>query len=103
MAVSTAVYRQCTVCYTDLWVSYRVTLLTIGNPDTAQLGFTAQLGSGFLAESHNEFLQANIGPMVTWKVARQVQLFGDGTYQVRYRKSLSHGGNLAVGVRYLFD
>lgn len=74
-----------------------------GNPDTAQLGFTAQLGSGFLAQNHNEFLQANLGPMVTWKVARQVQLFGDATYQVRYRKGFSHGGNLAVGVRYLFD
>jgi len=74
-----------------------------GNPDTWQVGFTAQLGSGFLTTDHTEFLQANVGPMVTYKVARQVQLFADGTYQVRVYKGLGHGANLAIGARYLFD
>jgi hypothetical protein len=83
-----------------------------GSPDTWQLGVSGQLGSGFLSTNSTTptgettsptFLQANLGPTVTYKVARQVQLFSDLTYQLRYHKTVDHGANLMVGARYLFD
>ncbi len=83
-----------------------------GSPDTWQVGFGGQLGSGFLSTNATTptgettsptFLQANLGPTATYKVARQVQLFGDLTYQLRYHKTVDHGANLMVGARYLFD
>jgi hypothetical protein len=83
-----------------------------GNPDTWQVGVAGQLGSGFLSTNSTTptgettsptFLQANIGPMATYKVARQVQLFTDLSYQARYHKTVDHGANLLVGARYLFD
>ena len=75
----------------------------IGNPDRFQLGATGHVGSGFLTLDHREYLFWTLGPTVTYKAARQVQLFADANYQMRLRKGLSHGGNVIVGARYLFD
>jgi hypothetical protein len=32
-----------------------------------------------------------------------LQAYADVDYSVRYRKGFSHGANVFVGVRYLFD
>ncbi len=83
-----------------------------GSPDTWQLGVSGHLGSGFLSTNATTptgettsptFLQANIGPTFNVKVARQVQLFTDLSYQARYHKDVEHGANLMLGARYLFD
>ena len=75
----------------------------IGNPDNFQAGLTAHLGSGFLTTDHSEFLLGDVGPSAQYKLTRQMQLFGDVTYQMRYHKGLSNGVQGLVGVRYMFD
>ncbi|MEZ4316518.1 MAG: hypothetical protein R3F61_03410 [Myxococcota bacterium] len=75
----------------------------IGNPDNFQAGISAHIGSGFLTEDHTEFLIGQIGPTVNYRVARQVILFGDVQYAVRFRKEFSQGSLVTLGARYMFD
>jgi hypothetical protein len=75
----------------------------VGNPDNFQLGAVGHIGSAFVTLDHTEFLTYDIGPSVTYRVTRQVQLFGDVVYQGRYRKTFSHSVVGFAGARYMFD
>jgi hypothetical protein len=75
----------------------------IGNPDGFQLGLSAHAGSGFLTNDRTEFLMAQIGPTASYRVGRQVVLFGDVQYAMRFRKELSNGALVTLGARYMFD
>jgi len=75
----------------------------VGKPDGFQLGASGHVGSGFLTTDHTEFLAVDIGPMVTYKLTRQMQAFADLGFQARFRKGWSQGINGTAGVRYLFD
>ncbi len=75
----------------------------LGNPDGFQLGLSTHAGSGFLTNDHTEFLMAQIGPTASYRVGRQVVLFGDVQYAVRFRKEVSHGSLITLGARYMFD
>jgi hypothetical protein len=75
----------------------------VGDPSKFQLGAVGHVGAAFLTVDHTEFLAFDIGPAVTYRVARQVQLFGDVVYQARHRKGFTHSGNVTVGARYMFD
>jgi hypothetical protein len=75
----------------------------IGDPGGFQLAAVGHVGSAFLTLDHTEFLAMQIGPGVTYKASRQIQLFGDIQYQARFRKGWSHSAGAIVGARYLFD
>ncbi|MEZ4236087.1 MAG: hypothetical protein R3F59_07980 [Myxococcota bacterium] len=75
----------------------------VGNPDNFQLGAVGHIGSAFLTADHTEFLAFDLGPTVSYRFARQAQVFADVVYMGRYRKTFTHSGVGFVGVRYLFD
>ena len=75
----------------------------IGKPDGFQLGASGHVGSGFLTTDHTEFLAVDLGPMMTYKLNRQLQAFADLGWQARFHKGWSQGANVTAGVRYLFD
>ena len=75
----------------------------IGNPDGLMLSAMGHVGAAFVTADHTEFLAVDIGPSLSYRAARQVQLFGDVQYMLRYRKSFGHSANVLVGARYLFD
>jgi hypothetical protein len=75
----------------------------IGDPSGFMFNAVGHVGSAFLTVDHTEHLALDIGPGVTYKVARQVVLFGDVAYQARFRKEWSHSANVFVGARYMFD
>jgi hypothetical protein len=74
-----------------------------GDPSGFQVGAMGHVGSGFLTTDHTEYLTADIGPMVTYKLNRQLQFFGDAAYVVRFHKGFSNGAQATTGIRYLFD
>lgn len=75
----------------------------LGDPANFQFGASGHLGSGFLTTDHTEFLTFDLGPMVSYRFARQTVLFADLVYQGRIRKEVSHGANFFAGIRYMFD
>lgn len=75
----------------------------VGDPNGFQFNAVGHMGAAFLTTDHTEFLTVDLGPGVSYRVARQVQLFADATYQMRYRKGFTHSGNVFVGARYMFD
>ncbi|MEQ1502661.1 MAG: hypothetical protein ABMB14_10540 [Myxococcota bacterium] len=75
----------------------------VGDPDKFLLGAIGHVGSAFITTDHTEYLAFDIGPGVTYRVARQIQLFGDVSYQGRHRKGFTHSVNGFVGARYMFD
>ena len=75
----------------------------IGNPSNFMFGAIGHVGSAFITADHTEFLAFDIGPSVTYRVARQIQLFGDVSYQGRHRKGFTHSVNAFVGARYMVD
>jgi hypothetical protein len=75
----------------------------IGDPANFQLNAVGHVGSAFITLDHTEFLAFDIGPGVSLRATRQVQLFADVLYQGRFRKGFTHSVNGFVGARYLFD
>jgi hypothetical protein len=75
----------------------------IGKPDGFMISAAGHVGSAFITFDHSEFLAADIGPSFSYRAARQVQVFGDLQYMLRYRKGFGHSANVLVGARYLFD
>ncbi len=75
----------------------------LGEPDGFQFGGIGQIGAGLVTSDHTEFLLVGLGPMITYKVARQAQLFADVQYEVRIRNELQHSVAAFAGARYLFD
>jgi len=75
----------------------------LGEPDGFQFGGIGQIGAGLVTSDHTEFLLVGLGPMITYKVARQAQLFADVQYEVRIRDDLQHSVAGFAGARYMFD
>lgn len=75
----------------------------VGDPSKFTFGAVGHVGSAFVTFDHTEFLAFDIGPGVTLRAARQVQLFADVVYQGRYHKGITHSVNAFVGARYMFD
>ncbi len=75
----------------------------VGDPNKFQLNAVGHMGAAFITTDHTEFLSVDVGPGVSYRVARQVQVFADVTYQFRYRKGFTHSGNVFAGARYMFD
>lgn len=75
----------------------------LGEPDGFQFGAIGQVGAGLVTSDHTEFLLLGLGPMVTYKAARQVQLFGDVQYEMRIRRDPQHSVTAFAGARYMFD
>ncbi|MFT4623565.1 MAG: hypothetical protein ACI8PZ_002221 [Myxococcota bacterium] len=75
----------------------------VGDPSKFMFGATGHVGSGFLTTDHTEFLTWDIGPMVSYKLSRAVQMHADVVYQGRFRKGYSHGATGYLGIRYMFD
>ncbi|HHO54091.1 MAG TPA: hypothetical protein ENK18_25280 [Deltaproteobacteria bacterium] len=75
----------------------------LGDPGGFQLAAVGHVGTAFLTFDHTEFFAFQVGPGITYRMARQVQLFGDVQIQGRFSKGWSQAGYGTVGVRYLFD
>jgi len=71
--------------------------------DRLRIGVAAHLGGGFITLDHTEYFVGSVGPEVSYKVARQVQLFANLAYQGRVRQTLTNSGGLFFGARYYFD
>ena len=74
----------------------------VGN-DKLRFNAVGHMGSAFVTLDHSEYLTLDIGPGVSYRATRQVQLFGDVAYMARYRKIFTHAVNAYVGARYMFD
>ncbi|MCA9566368.1 MAG: hypothetical protein KC656_00940 [Myxococcales bacterium] len=74
-----------------------------GDTDKFAFGASAHLGSGVLTSDHNEFFQGTIGPTASLRLNKALFVFGDVHYLARFRKVWSHGTQITVGARYLFD
>lgn len=75
----------------------------VGNPNKFQAGVSAHLGSGFLTNDHSEFFNIQLGPMITYRLNRQLTGFADLHATARFRKEFGFGGQAMVGMRYMFD
>lgn len=75
----------------------------VGNPDSFQAGLSAHIGSGFLTADKTEFFTILVGPTASYRFTRQVSVFADLQYRVRFRKELSNGAGVVLGARYMFD
>ena len=75
----------------------------LGDPGGFQFGAVGQVGAGLVTIDHTEFLLVGLGPMVTYKFARQAQLFADVQYELRIRNDFQHSVAGFAGARYLFD
>ncbi|MBX2799078.1 MAG: hypothetical protein KTR31_15485 [Myxococcales bacterium] len=75
----------------------------VGDPGGFQLTAVGHVGTAFITADHTEFLAVQIGPGFTYRMARQMQLFGDVQYQGRFRKQWSNSVQAHAGIRYLFD
>jgi len=76
---------------------------TILGEDKFRFNAVGHMGSAFVTLDHSEYLTLDLGPGVSYRVTRQVQLFGDVAYMARYRKTLTHSVNAYLGARYMFD
>jgi len=75
----------------------------LGDPTGLQLNIVANLGSSFMTLDATEFLLAEVGVGGHYSLTETVQVNAEATYRARYRKEISHGGGLTLGVRYFFD
>lgn len=75
-----------------------------GDPGGFQFNIVGHVGAAFITLDHSEFFAFQVGPGFSWRMSRQLQLFGDLQYQGRIQKSeFGHAGLGNVGLRYLFD
>ena len=75
----------------------------LGDPTGVQLNIVANLGASFMTEDATEFLLAEAGVGAHYSLTETVQVNAEATYRARYRKGISHGGGVSLGVRYFFD
>jgi hypothetical protein len=80
-----------------------MSLGVLGNPREIMATVNVDVGSGFLSSDKQEFLQAEIGPGVSWAATRSVFVTGSVMATTRYRKGFSNGVHGYAGVRYMFD
>ena len=81
-----------------------------GDPTGFQVHLASHLGAGIVTVdsatgegSNVEFLLAEAGAGAHYHFARNLQVYADLAYTMRYRKVFSPGANAYLGVRYMFD
>ncbi len=74
-----------------------------GDPTGLQINLVTSLGTAAITPDSTEFLLAEIGPGVHYVINKKYVVHAEGVYHLRFRKSVSHGGGINVGVRYYFD
>jgi hypothetical protein len=75
----------------------------LGDPQGLMAVAVGSFGSGFLTTDHTEFMMLELGGGVSWEFARNLRLYANAEYALRYRKGLSNGMNGYAGVRWFFD
>ena len=75
----------------------------LGDPSGTQMNITSIVGSGFLTNDNTEFVLLELGVGGTHNLSESLQLTGTVAASMRYRKHMSLGPTMNVGVRYLFD
>jgi hypothetical protein len=75
----------------------------VGNPNKFQFGVGTHIGSAFMTNDYSDYFLAAGGPMVTYRPTKQVMVFAEGLYTVRFRFDIQHQPTLNAGVRYFFD
>jgi hypothetical protein len=74
-----------------------------GDPTGLQINLITSLGTGAITPDSTEFMLVEVGPGVHYVLQKKYVLHAELVYHLRYRKSVSHGGGLNVGIRYYFD
>ncbi len=82
----------------------------IGDPTGFQAHIASHVGAGIVTVdsatnegSNLEFFLAEAGIGAHYHFARNLQLYADLAYTMRYRKSFYPGANAYLGFRYMFD
>lgn len=82
----------------------------IGDPTGFQAHIATHLGAGIVTVdpdtgegTSQEFLLGEAGIGAHYHFARNLQVYGDLAYTMRYRKSFFPGANAYLGFRYMFD
>lgn len=74
-----------------------------GEPLGFQLNLISNVGAGFMTGDSTEFILAQVGPGVHYTINDSIQVNAELAYEMRFRKSFSHGSTFNLGVRYLID
>jgi hypothetical protein len=74
-----------------------------GDPLGTQFVVTGMIGTGFASTDDREFVVAEPGVGVTHTIKDHWQFAANANLGLRYRKRITMGENVVVGVRYLFD
>lgn len=75
----------------------------VGNPNRFQFGVATHIGASFLTNDYTDYLLVQGGPMITYRPTKQLMVFAEGVYSVRFRFDVQHQPGLTAGVRYFFD
>jgi opacity protein-like surface antigen len=73
------------------------------NADALQIIAISGIGAGALTIDSSEFILVELGAGAQYALTDQLYLHGELAYQGRYRKALSQGAGVNVGVRFMFD
>ncbi len=74
-----------------------------GDPTGLQINLVTSLGTGAITPDSTEFLLVEIGPGIHYVLNKKYVLHAEAVGHLRYRKSVSYGGGVNLGVRYYFD
>ena len=74
-----------------------------GDPSAFQVVATTMMGAGFITRDSTEFAILQPGAGVTYTLDERFQFIGTVNYNARFRKTLSSGGEVLVGFRYMID
>ena len=75
----------------------------VGDPNKFQFGLGTHIGAAFMTNDYSDFLLLSGGPTLTYRLNRQVQVYGELAYQARFRFDIQHSADANLGVRYFFD
>ena len=74
-----------------------------GDPSAFQVVATTMMGAGFITRDNTEFAIFQPGAGVTYTIQERFQFIGTLNYNVRFRKTVSSGGEALLGFRYMID
>ncbi len=74
-----------------------------GDPTGLQINLLTSLGTAAITPDSTEFLLIEVGPGIHYVLNKKYVVHAEAVYHLRYRKNVSHGGGVNVGVRYYFD
>ena len=77
--------------------------MPVGDTDAFTFGFAVHVGAGFITLDKTEYLLAQLGPVINYRVARNMVVWVDLNGTLRFRKNASGGISGNAGLRVLFD